>query len=52
MKTDKVIGVLMLVLTVATVTGMILADDAYWSVYNYATVLFSVVGGVVLLKQK
>jgi hypothetical protein len=52
MKADKVIGVLMLVLTVATIAGMILADDAYWSIYNVATALFSVIGGVVLLKQK
>jgi len=52
MKTNKLIGVLLLVLTAATVLGMILKDQAYWNVYNYATILICGVGGIVLLRQK
>ena len=52
MKAAKVIGVLLLIFTVYTVIGMVLANDAFWGVYNYVTLIFSVISGVVLLKQK
>ncbi len=48
----KLLGVLFLVLTAATVVGMIIQNALYWTVYNYATLIISVLGGVVLLKQK
>lgn len=52
MKITKVIGVLLLVFAVYTIIGMVLANDAYWRVYNYLTVIFSLLSGVALLKAK
>jgi hypothetical protein len=52
MKMNKIVGVLLLVLTAGTVVGMGLNSDAYWSVYNYATLVISALGAIVLLKQK
>lgn len=52
MNKNKVIGALLLVLAVATVVGMVLANDSYWLAYNYAVVIISVVGGIGLLRQK
>ncbi len=50
MKKNKIIGVLLLVLAVATITGMIINKDAFWTIYNWAVIIFSVVSGIVLLK--
>ena len=52
MKKDKVIGILLLVFAVYTVAGMVIDDNAFWAIYNYITLVFSIVSGVVLLKQK
>jgi len=52
MKTDKVIGILLGVLAVSTVVGMALQSQAYWDIYNYATILFSVPGSIALLRKK
>ncbi|MDD5355912.1 MAG: hypothetical protein PHY56_05215 [Candidatus Omnitrophica bacterium] len=52
MKKNKVIGLLLLVLAVYTILGMILANDNYWSVYNYVTLVFFVLSGIALLKEK
>ena len=52
MKTDKVIGILLWVLAASTVAGMALRNQAYWDIYNYATILFSVAGAVALLRKK
>lgn len=52
MKKNRVIGLLLLVLAVYTILGMILANDTYWSVYNYVTLVFSVLSGIALLKEK
>jgi E3 ubiquitin-protein ligase DOA10 len=52
MKKNKVIGVLLLVLAVSTVVGMVINNDIYWSVYNYATLAISVFGSFVLLGHK
>ncbi|MFH1857084.1 MAG: hypothetical protein ABH836_07690 [Candidatus Omnitrophota bacterium] len=52
MKHNKVIGVLLLILAIATIVGMIKDNAAYWSIYNYATIIFSLLIGIVLLKQK
>lgn len=51
MKTTKVIGILLLLFAVYTIIGMIIADQSFWTVYNYVTLIFSVVSGIVLLKQ-
>ena len=51
-KANKMIGVLLLIFTVYTIIGMVLANDAFWGVYNYVTLIFSVISGIVLLKQK
>jgi hypothetical protein len=52
MKKNQVIGWLLWALAVGTVVGMVLNSDAYWALYNYATLLVCVVSGVVLLNQK
>lgn len=52
MKTNKIIGLLLLVLAIFTIIGMVINKDAYWNIYNYCTLIFSVISGVVLLKQK
>jgi len=52
MKKNQVIGLLLLILAIFTVVGMIFGNDVYWSVYNFLTILFSVISGIVLLKQK
>jgi len=52
MKKNKVIGVLLLVLAVYTIIGIVLANDAYWGIYNYVTLAFSILSGIVLLKEK
>ena len=50
MKKNKVIGVSLLVFAVCTIIGMVLADDTYWNIYNYVTLVFSMLSGIVLLK--
>jgi len=52
MKNNKVIGLLLLILAIATIVGMIIDNATFWSIYNYATIIFSVLSGIVLLKQK
>ncbi|MDD5281125.1 MAG: hypothetical protein PHC37_00375 [Candidatus Omnitrophica bacterium] len=52
MKKNKVIGFLLLVLAVYTIVGMVLANDTYWSVYNSITLVFCVLSGIALLKEK
>ena len=52
MKKNRIIGLLLLVLAVYTSLGMVLANDAYWGIYNYVTLVFSIVSGIALLKQK
>jgi len=52
MKANKVIGVLLVVFAVYTIVGMVLANYAYWAVYNYVSVIFFVLSSIVLLKQK
>jgi hypothetical protein len=51
-KANKIIGTIFLVLAAFTVIGMAINSDAYWSIYNYATILISVVSAVVLFRQK
>jgi uncharacterized membrane protein len=52
MKTNKVIGRLLLVFAVYTVIGMVVKNDTYWFIYNYVTLVFSLLAGMILLKQK
>jgi len=52
MKNSKVIGVWLLILGIFTIVGMVINNATYWSIYNYATIIFSVLSGIVLLKQK
>jgi hypothetical protein len=52
MKKNKIIGLLLLVLAIATIAGMVINIDAYWTIYNYAVIIFSLLGGLVLLLQK
>ena len=35
-----------------TVVGMVINNNAYWSAYNYITLIISLLSGIVLLKQK
>lgn len=52
MKNNKVIGLLLLIWAISTVVGMVINTAAYWKIYDYITIIFSVVSGIVLLKQK
>lgn len=52
MKKNKIIGVLLLALAIATVIGIVIMNDVYWAIYNYVTLLITAVGGTILLKQK
>lgn len=52
MKKTKVIGILLLIFAIFTIVGMVIEDDNYWAIYNYVTLIFSVISGIVLLKQK
>ena len=52
MKNNKVIGMLLLLLAVFTVVGMVIENVAYWRIYNYVTIIISVLSGIALLKQK
>jgi hypothetical protein len=52
MKSNKAIGLLLLILAFSTVVGMIINNAAYWSIYNYAVIVVSALSGIVLLKQK
>jgi len=52
MKTNHIIAVLLIVLTFATLVGMIRQNNLYWLIYNCAVILFSFLGASALLKQK
>jgi len=52
MKMNKAIGLLLLVLAISTIVGMVIDNNVYWAVYNYITIVLSVIGGTILLKQK
>ena len=52
MKSNKIIGLLLLVLVIYTIVGMILSNNAFWLVYNYVTIAIALFSGIVLLKQK
>lgn len=51
MKKSKALGLLLLALAVSTIVGMVVANDAYWQIFNYATIIISVLGGMALLKK-
>lgn len=52
MAKNKVIGILLLVLAISTIIGMVANNDTYWLIYNYITIILSVIYAVILLKQK
>jgi len=52
MKKNKAIGALLLVLAVSTIIGMVINNAAYWFIYNYVTIILSLIYGVVLLRQR
>ena len=52
MKKNQVIGLLLLILVMLTVIGMVIKSNAYWTPYNYFTIILSVISGIILLKQK
>lgn len=52
MKMNKVGGVWLLVLAVATIAGMFIDSYYYWITYNVITIIFSVICGIFLLKEK
>ncbi|MDD5120275.1 MAG: hypothetical protein PHR84_03065 [Candidatus Omnitrophica bacterium] len=51
MKKNKIVGVLLLALAILTIMGMVINNDTYWLIYNFATIIFSVISGLVLIKQ-
>ncbi len=52
MKKNKVIGLLLLALAIYTILGMVIKSAAFWLIYNYVTIILSVISGIVLLSQK
>jgi len=52
MQKGKVIGLLLLGLAIYTIVGMVIDNAAYWLIYNYVTVILSVLSSFALLKQK
>ena len=52
MSKNKVIGVLLAILAVATMAGMVIENDTFWRLYNYTTVILSAIGSLILLKGK
>jgi hypothetical protein len=52
MKKNKLIGLLLLILAASTIVGMIIGNDAYWRIYNYAATIVSALSGIILLTQK
>ncbi|MFA5089963.1 MAG: hypothetical protein WC510_02865 [Candidatus Omnitrophota bacterium] len=52
MKKNQVIGLLLLVLAIYTIIGMAMNNATYWAIYNYVTIILSVISGIVLLRQK
>ncbi len=51
MKKNKVIGLLLLILALSTISGMVINNDIYWFIYNYVTIILSVICGIALLRQ-
>ncbi len=52
MKVNILVALFLLVLVITTIVGMVLNNDGYWTVHNYISILFSVICGILLLKQK
>ncbi len=52
MKKNKVIGMLLLILGIATIIGMVIDNAIYWITYNPIVTIFALVSGIILLKQK
>jgi len=52
MKKNKVIGALLLILAISTITGMLIENATFWLTYNYATIALSLICGIILLKKK
>lgn len=46
------LGIILLLLTAATVTGLILNNNDYWAVYNYVSIVITAVCGFTLVRQK
>ncbi len=51
MKKNKIIGLLLLLLAICTIVGMVINDNTFWLVYNYVTIILSVISGILLLKK-
>jgi len=51
MKSKKLVGIMLLVLFITTVVGMVIDNSTYWLSYNYAVIIFAIVGAVSLLKK-
>ena len=52
MKKNKVLGVLLVLLAVATGVGMVIQNDDYWNIHNYVTIILCIICGALLIKQK
>ncbi|MDP8292395.1 MAG: hypothetical protein RAP41_06600 [Candidatus Orphnella occulta] len=51
MKKKKIIGLLLLLLAIYTIAGMVINNNTFWLVYNYITIILSVISGILLLKE-
>ena len=52
MKKNKVIGMLLLILAISTIIGMVIDESGYWIIYNILVIIFALISGIALLKQK
>ncbi len=52
MKSYHIVAALLILLTFATLIGMLIKSDLYWLVYNCAVILFAFLGANALLKHK
>lgn len=52
MKTNRLIGMLFLILAIFTISGMAINKDVYWRIYNYATIILALSSGIILARQK
>jgi len=52
MKKNKLIGFMLLLLCLGTITGMYFNKDSYWAVYNYTVIILSAIGSIVLLRYR
>ena len=52
MKANKIIGVALYLVAIATINGMVIQNEIFWLVYNYVLIFGGIIAGTVLLRAK